>query len=74
MKPDPNYAPEWLFVRKLTMTSMSEFLVVDDQRFPTLQTAISGAWVNNPDVEGGDVILPPGVEPGVSTFDPDEEE
>lgn len=73
MKPDPGYAPEWLFVRKLTMSSKKESIIFDDDKFPTIRT-VEGAYVNNPDAADGDVILPPGVSPGVSVLTTDEEE
>lgn len=74
MKPDAGYAPEWLFVRRLSMSSKKEALMFDDDKFPVVQSQISGAFVNNPDAEGGDVILPPGVSPGVSVYSADEED
>lgn len=73
MKPDPGYAPEWLFVRRLVMSSKKEMFILDNEKFPTLSSQITGPFVNNPDAEGGDVILPPGIEPGVSVYTIDEE-
>lgn len=45
MAPNSGYAPEWLFVRRLTMSSQSELAVFDDK--PPRVESISGAHVDN---------------------------
>lgn len=45
MAPSSGYAPEWLFVRRLTMTSMSELAIFDDK--PPRAKSLGGAYVDN---------------------------
>lgn len=71
MHPDSGYAPEWLFVRQLTMSSSSEWAILDDDKLPTLQSQIGGAFVNNPDAAVQDVI---GVTPKVTTYTENEDD
>lgn len=45
MAPNAGYAPEWLFVRRLTMSSQSELAVFDDK--PERIREVSGVHVDN---------------------------
>ncbi len=69
MAPESGYAPEWLFVRRLTMSSQREQQVFDERQ-PRIRT-VDGIHVDDGVHSPSDLG---GARSNVTTFDPDEEE
>jgi len=69
MSPDSGYAPEWLFVRRLTMSSQREQQVYDERQ-PRIRS-VDGIFVDDSVHTPSDLG---GVRANVTTFDPSDEE